>query len=1144
MTELKPRREAGPLRTMKQLTAEQRSAGAQAAALLHAMAKASPPPRRVPPAARRFLPVIDEERWNQVILLDGNRGSGKSALLLTLLEGYSETLQKGRPPPEFADWFDPSDRIVPVGLVDLQPQPSTTNLLFLLMGNLERVVHTLWPQREHGKPGAMPWHVPAPEEPCSLRLWRNFVRVAASSEGGNVQDRKKELDPEAFAREQMNEDIRRLDLQTVFRDFMDALVKDYLELTHQCSGPLPLFLLAIDDADMNPRLSAHLLEVLRKLYHPRLAFLFTGDSSLFIKMLKLDLLRDARRGMGPLAEPDESDLETLALEIYAKVIPQGHRCSLPALREEERLSAIPELEELLTHTPVQTRKGLSPARLSLRDYLAYGSQMGGALPERLRSLWDLYGELAYAVEELKQREFEEDRAAVVIETLWKSVLSSGLVEPRMEDALQGAIHRRQMRLWVEAELAATPVLRKWGSYSAGNGWQLVIESPERFRLTLRGKELDSRTTAALMLAVNFAADDVRGAFSARSPAVMDPRVHVFAHGVGLLDQVGQIVAPWPTPDWESFEDLFELKELWEFRLRFVAERPTRSDYLARCFLSSVLKVGKHPRFGHRASARPELEPDVAPETEAEEQDDVLLEWEALAENLVAFAREIDESGRASALSDWALSRAGLLAAPESGLPADVANTFLRILRKAFGHDWERARAKLREMRRVRLRLTQEQEDGASTKNAWLERIDQQFPEHEFGGMVENRGVQLALGKVLDNFHAALDRIRIPWLRSIFINASSPSLRNYLLTPYRAKLLEEVPSDVLLQATRRLIPFRNISGEGAPALVELWRFAVSWSNAGERMQKAVREEKGSLVIDPLLLRALTRGERIPVREWFLKSSKEPVPLWAAEDLRTTLSGLRVWTSPLKVHNLNPLLELLLRIAYDYSQDQQGRNTLMPIPKSKHWPGTRFRYDRHGYYPWTIPAWPTLMEMELFEPAWNDMVTNVRRTNPSGARGEGGKYVDAIAYWLLHSTQMLSMREPPQDELQIEPRQYDWEQVTKPFFNRRDPPHIYRDSLLESFLAQLPLMAAPECGLSRVAVDVLLAPIRDEIARESRARDRWNNLREERLELAGVPKAEVKGLLRKLDDKRKDHPWVLLMKKPRPPRPGKRKVVSNK
>src|SRR2546428_452537 len=53
-----------------------------------------------------FLPVIDAERYNHVFLLEGERGSGKSALLITLLDTWSRAFRRDAEKMNERKWYD------------------------------------------------------------------------------------------------------------------------------------------------------------------------------------------------------------------------------------------------------------------------------------------------------------------------------------------------------------------------------------------------------------------------------------------------------------------------------------------------------------------------------------------------------------------------------------------------------------------------------------------------------------------------------------------------------------------------------------------------------------------------------------------------------------------------------------------------------------------------------------------------------------------------------------------------------------------------------------------------------------------------------------------------------------------------------
>jgi hypothetical protein len=147
-----PRPKAHPL-TWAELSAEQQTAARDACSLLLAIAKEPWEKPKARDGARLFLPPIDEKRLNHVLLLDGSRGSGKTALLITLLDASNQWVLKDTRKDlagekKRGDWAP----IVPVGLVDLQPLPVSTNLLLHLVGQFQRLLEAL---EQHGAEGSV-----------------------------------------------------------------------------------------------------------------------------------------------------------------------------------------------------------------------------------------------------------------------------------------------------------------------------------------------------------------------------------------------------------------------------------------------------------------------------------------------------------------------------------------------------------------------------------------------------------------------------------------------------------------------------------------------------------------------------------------------------------------------------------------------------------------------------------------------------------------------------------------------------------------------------------------------------------------------------------------------------------------------------
>ena len=212
MSEL--RAEAGVL-AWGDLTEEQKQAGRQAHGLLVDMAMSGD---KVDKPARSFLPRLDRARSSRVLLIDGGRGSGKTALLLTVLHFWRQHFNGGDDvavPDKLANAAGFRGQIVPVGLLDLHPLPPSANLLLHVVGRFEHVVEWL---EGDGKAEKEPpaWHLVADGVLASRTQWGKLLRAVAAGWDGGSEQRRARLDAEAHAVELEEAERHRLDLVTKF----------------------------------------------------------------------------------------------------------------------------------------------------------------------------------------------------------------------------------------------------------------------------------------------------------------------------------------------------------------------------------------------------------------------------------------------------------------------------------------------------------------------------------------------------------------------------------------------------------------------------------------------------------------------------------------------------------------------------------------------------------------------------------------------------------------------------------------------------------------------------------------------------------------------------------------------------------------
>lgn len=141
-----PRPEPAPT-PWDELTQEQRHAASQAFGLVAALAAEKQPASK---PWGDHLAQLQHRRKNHVILLDGDRGSGKTTVLVSLL--YAWGVQRALATDTdvtVTDGFQAlvdqarAGHVVPLRILDLRPFPDSRELILSIAGRLERVIRML-----------------------------------------------------------------------------------------------------------------------------------------------------------------------------------------------------------------------------------------------------------------------------------------------------------------------------------------------------------------------------------------------------------------------------------------------------------------------------------------------------------------------------------------------------------------------------------------------------------------------------------------------------------------------------------------------------------------------------------------------------------------------------------------------------------------------------------------------------------------------------------------------------------------------------------------------------------------------------------------------------------------------------------------
>jgi len=341
-----------------------------------------------------------QKRHPRVLLLDGDRGTGKTSLLLTLVDRwrrvtedeFAAKMARYEPAVDRLQSVDPGEE-VDVVRKELRDAPRHVTVIDILdfdplprgMPIVAGIVQALRPMaEEYDRQKQLPED--CDEQETLLDSWHKLFRMAAvgwtsiPQAGGLVE--------QVLDREEQVKDW--LKLGEKWQEFVSDLISQgqCLKGEHQLDEKAVLVIM-IDDCDLQVRRISELLPALRLLYHPRLFFLVAGHKDHMLDMLKLDFLgRQSRLANAPPrtdaldGRPDDQWADALASASFEKVFPIRNRWRLERLSLAELLafprSQSNKLETFLAEWPYR------PSGVGLDAYL---KQMAANEPEETSRHW-------------------------------------------------------------------------------------------------------------------------------------------------------------------------------------------------------------------------------------------------------------------------------------------------------------------------------------------------------------------------------------------------------------------------------------------------------------------------------------------------------------------------------------------------------------------------------------------------------------------------------------------------------------------------------------------------------------------------------------------------------------------------------------
>ncbi len=282
-------------------------------------------------ANERGSKTVDRTRLSRVAFIDGDRGMGKTSVLVTL----QRLIEKG----ELEDLTDSPDledllwlknrrsRIYWLETLDMEPLPENANLLAAILVRIDEALRGDSPRSFLDDLDA--------KESITADL-AQLEQDAVISWRGSSPERISSIDPSYAAQEVLMTERAALELNQRLGSVLDRLA----ERLNKGVGA-PIFLLPVDDFDLAPAKCLELLRIIRMVTTPRLFFLIAGNTRMAEQMLRLQSEGELASLAGRMTTASTSRIQAAAVEISAnnlrKLIPPRQRINLRVLRASEAL---------------------------------------------------------------------------------------------------------------------------------------------------------------------------------------------------------------------------------------------------------------------------------------------------------------------------------------------------------------------------------------------------------------------------------------------------------------------------------------------------------------------------------------------------------------------------------------------------------------------------------------------------------------------------------------------------------------------------------------------------------------------------------------------------------------------------------------
>lgn len=283
--------------------------------------------------SERLLQPIDINRKSRLAFIDGDRGTGKTSVLLTvqnLLQSDITALE--RYPSDVQKLYGQRKRFKCLETLDMEPLAPAANLLAAVFARILNVFE--YPPEG----GANRLGSPLDDLDESEKLADDLTRLAQSAVlawEGTDPKRSRNVDPTIFASEVIASERAGTDLNRRLTKVLDSLSEALAGRRKDL-----IFILPVDDFDLAPGRCLELLRIVRTVSTPRLFFVIAGNIRIAEQVLRFQSEGEMAYLAGNLASGTEAmTIRRTAVEIAAnnirKLVPPGQRTPLYILAAKD-----------------------------------------------------------------------------------------------------------------------------------------------------------------------------------------------------------------------------------------------------------------------------------------------------------------------------------------------------------------------------------------------------------------------------------------------------------------------------------------------------------------------------------------------------------------------------------------------------------------------------------------------------------------------------------------------------------------------------------------------------------------------------------------------------------------------------------------